>query len=208
MISSCVSRLAEADGLDDRSRRYIAFAVEGADRMGALIDDLLAYSHSGNVPLRLQPVSLREMVQELRPTLATMFERTGAVLAVDDDLPTVLGDAVLIGQVMQNLVSNACKFHAPAQTPHVRISGGRRGGEWQVCIDDNGIGIDPRHRARVFEAFRRLNRDADYPGTGIGLALCAQIVERHGGRIWVEDGPLGGSRFVFTLPVQAGDPGS
>jgi signal transduction histidine kinase len=203
MISSCVTRLAQADGLDEKSRRYIGFAVAGADRMGALIDDLLAYSRSGRVELRPQEVSLAELVERLKVTLRPTIERHQTVLEVDGDLPTVTADAALVAQVMQNLVSNGCKFHRPGQVPRVRLSAMRRGAEWQICVDDNGIGIDPRHRSRVFEAFRRLNRDVDYPGTGIGLALCAQVIERHQGRIWVEDSPLGGSRFVFTLPVQA-----
>jgi chemotaxis family two-component system sensor kinase Cph1 len=133
--------------------------------------------------------------------LASRIAETGAVLRLDP-LPTVVGQPLQLSQVFQNLTSNALKFVTLGVIPEVAISAERVEDEWRFCVTDNGVGIEPRHRERIFGMFKRLHTRAEYAGSGIGLALCKRIVERNGGRIGVEDAPVGaGTRFWFTLPV-------
>jgi light-regulated signal transduction histidine kinase (bacteriophytochrome) len=118
-----------------------------------------------------------------------------------DPLPTLIADRVQLGQVFQNLIANAIKFRREGVAPHVHVSARREGEEWVLSVADNGIGIHPQQTQWLFQIFQRLHTDEEYPGLGIGLALCKRIVERHGGRIWVESVPGEGSTFLFTLPV-------
>jgi signal transduction histidine kinase len=202
MVSSFVGRLGEryADRLDERGQRYVEYAVDGAERMRALIDALLDYSRIGRAELHRQPTDLGPVVEEAAATLRPWVDETAAHLSVAP-LPTVTVDGVLMRQLFQNLIANALKFRHPDRVPEVHVSATRSDAEWCVTVDDNGIGIEPKHRQRIFEVFKRLHSAAEYPGTGIGLAICLRIVEHHGGRIWVEDSPMGGSRFVFTVPA-------
>jgi light-regulated signal transduction histidine kinase (bacteriophytochrome) len=133
--------------------------------------------------------------------LATAIADTGAVVE-SDPLPVVPAHAAQLQQLFQNLIGNAIKYHRPGIPPVVKVSATREDSEWRFAIEDNGIGIEPRYRERIFGLFKRLHAQNEYPGTGIGLALCLRIVERHHGKIWVESEPGKGSTFYFTLPAK------
>jgi PAS domain S-box-containing protein len=186
--------------LDDNAEEFITFAVDGAKRMQALIQDLLAYSRVGKRDTAFAPTDCGTLAAEVVAALQATIVEKGAVVE-HDALPIVLGDASQLRQLLQNLVGNALKFCKEA--PVIRISAQPHGEQWQFTVRDNGIGIDPAHAERVFIIFQRLHTREEYEGTGIGLALCRKIVERHGGRIWVESRPGQGAAFHFMLPAQA-----
>jgi light-regulated signal transduction histidine kinase (bacteriophytochrome) len=144
-------------------------------------------------------VSCDDVLEQALANLSYPVEQTGAVVE-SDKLPTVSAEVPLLTTVFQNLVSNALKFRGE-DTPHVRVTARRDGDFWEFAISDNGIGIDPEYAERIFVIFQRLHNKADYPGTGIGLAMCRKIVEYHGGRIWLDPTVETGARFCFTLPV-------
>ena len=183
--------------LDDKADTYINFAVEGTSYMHSLLQGLLAFSRAGG-DLRVRTVDLQQMIEKLMRTLQWKLEETGGRLEASG-LPVVEADETQLFQVLQNLVANALKFHGN-DPPRIHIWTEHRESEWQICIRDNGIGIDPHHAERIFLIFQRLHRKEEYEGTGIGLAVCKRIIERHGGRIWVESTPGQGSLFCFTLP--------
>lgn len=201
MVSSYVQLIADrySGQLDADADEFIEFAVDGAARMKALIDDLLAYSRSGVASLVRRPVDCRALVRAALADLDVAITESGATVSLDD-LPTITGDPAQLAQVFQNLLTNALKFVPVGRAPEVRISAERSGPAWCFKIEDNGIGIDEVHRARIFMMFKRLHGRAEYPGTGIGLALCQKIVSRFGGQIWMEGRPGGGSTFCFTVP--------
>ncbi len=203
MVSSFLQLLRErARGkLDKPSEEFIDFALDGAHRMKALIDDLLAYSRVDIRRRALEPVSCEEVFNTVSVNLKVAIEETGAVIT-HEPLPTVRGDLVQLTQVIQNLVGNAIKFHGQA-APRIHVSAHQKEGEWVFSVRDNGIGIDPKHFNRIFEIFQRLHTRHEYAGTGMGLAICKRIIERHGGKIWVESTPGKGSTFHFTLPVMS-----
>lgn len=190
-----------SDQLDERAQTYISFAVDGALRMQRLINDLLAFSRVGRVATRIRQVELAEVLEAAKANLATAIEETGAVVS-NDPLPEVRGDAGLLTQLFQNLLSNALKFHG-AQPPRVHIGAELRGDVWELCCADNGIGIEPQYAQRIFVIFQRLHSRTDYAGTGIGLALVKKIVEWHGGEIWLDqsDPDRHGATFRWTIPV-------
>jgi PAS domain S-box-containing protein len=206
MVSSYVQLLAKryVGKLDDDADEFIHYAVDGVVRMQALIDGLLMYSRAGTSEYELAPVDCSEVVETTLTMMKTTVEETGAEVVVDP-LPTVDGDEPQLSQLFQNLIGNAIKFVEDG-IPHVHVSSERQGREWVFSVADNGIGIDPAHVERVFAVFQRLHGRGEYPGSGIGLAICKRIVERHHGRIWIEARPEGGSIFYFTIPVSA--PGS
>ena len=179
---------------------FIAYAVDGATRMQGLIEDLLAYSRVGSRGRDLAPTDVNALVDRVLRDLRGAIDDSRAVVT-RDPLPTVPADAIQLGEVFQNLIANALKFHGPAPA-RVHLTAERDGDVWHFAVRDNGIGIDPRHAERIFVIFQRLHAKADYPGTGIGLAICKRIVERHGGKIWVESEVGKGSTFFFTLPAQ------
>lgn len=200
MISSYTQLLAERyqDRLDDKARQYIRYAVDGAVRMQRLINDLLLYSrvHSrGAAPVA---TDAHAVLGEALVNLSTAIAESGA-LVTNGDLPTVRADPTQLLQLFQNLIGNAIKFRGPA-SPRVQVSARDVGHEWLFSVRDNGIGIDPQYAGRLFVIFQRLHTREEYPGTGIGLALCRRVVERHGGRIWFESEPGKGSTFFFTFP--------
>jgi signal transduction histidine kinase len=182
--------------LDDEADKYIESILGGVDRMQDMIDALLAYSHVGRAEPVRTLVNCAELVREVLGGLRGAIDDTGASVTVDE-LPVVAGEPSLLGQLFQNLLSNAIKFRGE-RAPEVWIEARRRPGEWCFSVRDNGVGIDPRQAERVFGMFQRL-ATSEQPGTGVGLAICKRIVERHGGRIWVEPGPAGGSVFRFTI---------
>jgi PAS domain S-box-containing protein len=183
--------------IDEDADEFIDFAVEGANRMRALIEDLLAYSRAGR-SAEPRPIDCGYVMADVLSSLAAAVADARAQVSVGP-LPTVLGDRVALAQLLQNLVANALKFrHGPGV--HVWISAERDEAMWRFSVADDGIGIDPRHRERVFKMFQRLHDRESFEGTGIGLAICRKIVERHGGRIWVEGREGGGTVFRFTVP--------
>jgi PAS domain S-box-containing protein len=205
MISSYMQLLSERYGnaLDGDAHDFIGYAVDGARRMEKLLDALLDYARIGSRAKPLVPVDPAEILDDVRHNLALAIEDAGATLSVGD-LPRVSADSVQLTQLFQNLVANAIKFRGTSR-PHVRIEATRQGDHWQFGVHDNGIGIDPRHAERVFGIFERLHTAAEYPGTGIGLSICKRIVQRHGGRIWVESRGGEGAHFYFTLPASSSE---
>ena len=187
--------------LDDEADEFIEFAVDGARRMKTLIVDLLAYSR---VTTRGSPFSAVDCELVLEGALANLH---AAIIEADaavthDPLPTIWGDGGQLALVFQNLISNAIKFRG-VRTPKIHITAQRQKDMmmWQFAVRDNGIGFDERYADRVFIIFQRLHTTAEYPGTGMGLALCKRIIDRHAGRIWVRSTPNEGSVFYFTLPI-------
>ncbi len=190
------------DGLDGKAREYIQLIVTGMDRMQALLDNLLTYSRLTTPAQPPAAVDMNAVADEVTTYLAETIRATSATITTDP-LPTLTGDAVQLAQLLQNLLVNAVKFVAPGVRPRVHVSVSRLDTAWQFVIADNGIGIEPKSRDRAFTMFQRLHTEQEYSGQGIGLAFCKKIVQRHGGRIWIEDNPGGGSRFCFTIPDSA-----
>ncbi|WP_406012255.1 CHASE3 domain-containing protein [Streptomyces sp. NBC_00984] len=190
-----------APSLDDRARQYIDYAVDGADRMQVLIDDLLAFSRVGRVHDKWKPVGLDRTLDRALADLALVVEESGAAVVREGPLPEVTGDATALSMVWQNLIGNAVKFRRPDVPCRITVGCVREGEDWHFLVADNGIGIPPESAQKVFVIFQRLHGRDEYEGTGIGLALCRKIVEFHGGRIWLEEGVSEGTRVRFTLPV-------
>ncbi len=166
--------------------------------MQVLINDLLTYSRAGRRELALVETDCQQVLNDVLSNLQTAIDERGAVVT-HDPLPTVMADRGQLTQVLQNLVANAIKFSKCHPTIHIAAE--RHEDEWHISVRDNGIGIAPEYAERIFEIFKRLHGWGEYPGTGIGLAVCKKLVERHGGRIWVESAPGQGSTFFFTLPA-------
>jgi len=189
--------------LDADADEYIGFAVDGCLRMQAIIDGLLAYSRVGRLEGTLESVDCNALLETVLGWLAPAIEASGANVRVGE-LPVILADKTQLGQVFLNLLSNAVKFVAPGTSPHIAVGAVQAGAAWRFEVTDNGIGIDPEYRKRIFGIFKRLHGREEYPGTGIGLSLVKKIVERHGGTVGVADAPLGGSLFWFTLAADGG----
>jgi len=200
MVSSYTQLLARRykDQLPAEAQEFMHFTVDGAARMKQLIEDLLAYSRVGTKGKELVPVSLEAPLKRALTNLRTAIEESGATVSAEA-LPTVDADEVQLAQVFQNLIGNALKFRGKA-APRIHVGAAEQAGEWQISIADNGIGIEPQYFERIFMLFQRLHAMGEYPGTGIGLAICKKVAERHGGRIWVSSTPGAGSTFHFTLP--------
>jgi two-component system sensor histidine kinase/response regulator len=177
---------------------FITRAVDESKRMQALIHDLLEYSRVGHGEPRREPVEVGALVAQVVESLRDPIQAAGAEIATRA-LPVVHADPVQLRQVFQNLVANAIKFRSEA-APRIHIGAVRDGGAWRFAVADNGIGIAARHATRVFEVFKRLHAHDRYSGSGIGLSICKRIVERHGGRIWVEQAGGAGTTFQFTIP--------
>ena len=189
------------DQLDERGRQYIDFAVDGAKRLQILINDLLTFSRVGRGDDLGVQLSLDETLDTAIGDLAVVIDDSGAVIERPGQLPEVLGDPTLLAMLWQNLLGNGIKFRVPGRDPVVRITvAGEPDGMWQFCVEDNGIGIAPEFAEKVFVIFQRLHSRESYAGTGIGLALCKRIVERHGGEISLDTAYAGGARVCFTLP--------
>jgi PAS domain S-box-containing protein len=184
--------------LDERAEKYIGYAVDGGRRMQTLISDLLTFSRVGRRDVAMEPVDLDVVLDRVESGLRVAIEESGATIT-RDPLPTVLGDTTQLTQVFQNLLANAIKFRGDAP-PCIHVGAERQDGAWLFSVRDNGIGIAPEYRERVFVLFQRLHGRDEYGGTGIGLAVCKKIVERRGGTLWVDETPGGGSTFRFTIP--------
>jgi signal transduction histidine kinase len=194
-----------ATALGDGAEREIELALAGVVQMNSLLADLLAYSQAATAePVRV-PVAGDLVVASSLARLDAAIARTGAKVTVDP-LPVVLGDPAHLAQVFDHLLRNAIKFHGTAP-PRVHVSAERSGTEWRISVADDGIGIAPRHAERIFTLFQRLHHRSEYDGNGVGLSLCRRLVAHHGGRVWVDPNPGGGSVFRFTVPAAepAGD---
>jgi PAS domain S-box-containing protein len=192
--------------LDDKGREFIAQTVEGVNRLQQMIRDLLEYSRVTTRGKEFAPVDCSVLLNQVLGDLSLAIAERGAVITVDP-LPTVTADAAQLARLFQNLISNALKF-CRDRTPQVHIGAEPGEHEWRFWVRDNGIGIAPEDSGRIFGMFERLHDRGDYPGTGIGLAVCQKIVERHGGRIWVESQPGEGATFYFNLPDRGSAAGS
>jgi len=201
MVSSYTQLLARRyqGKLDQDADDFITYAVDGATRMQRLINDLLTFSRVGSRGKPFEAVDCNRMLQDALEDLQFAIEESGASIT-HDELPTVQADPSQFHQLLLNLLSNAIKFHS-AQKPAIHVSAHRQDNEWLFSVRDNGIGIAQEFFERIFVIFQRLHSREEYPGTGIGLAVCKRIVERHHGRIWVESEPGQGSTFWFAIPV-------
>lgn len=200
MISSFAQLLEKRykDRLDQDANDYIGFVVDAAHRMKELIDDLLAFSRLNTESMEFKAIKMSESLKEVLSNLQTLIKENDAEIT-STPLPTIKGDPSQIRQLFQNLIVNAIKFN-DKKSPRIHVSLQDFGNFWKLGISDNGIGIVPEHQEKIFDVFKRVHSREEYPGTGIGLAICKKIVERHGGRIWVESEPETGSTFNFTLP--------
>jgi light-regulated signal transduction histidine kinase (bacteriophytochrome) len=199
MVSSYTQLLASRykGRLDDDADEFIAFAVDAASRMHALIDDLLSFSRVGADVTSFESLDCNAVLaQALANLAATIVENDASV--THDELPTVEANATQLTQVFQNLIANAIKFRQKAP-PSVHVACRLDGSVWVFSVRDNGIGIESEYAERIFTIFQRLHTREEYPGTGIGLAVCKKIVERHGGTIWMRSKPGEGTTFYFTL---------
>jgi len=204
MVSSYTQLLARRykGKLDADADDFIAYAVDGANRMQMLINDLLTYSRVSTRGKLFEPTDCEAILSQIRVNLQAAIEESDAVIT-HDPLPTVVADASQLAQLLQNLIGNAVKFRGE-EPLHVHVSAEQKVNEWVFSVRDNGIGIDPEYADRIFTVFQRLHNREEYPGTGIGLAICKKIIERHGGRIWVESQPMKGSTFYFNIPIKGG----
>jgi signal transduction histidine kinase len=204
MVSGFTGLLKRRYGgkLDADADEYIEFAVSGANRMQSLINDLLSYSRVGREEVAAKAVDTQVALDQALANLQTAIEDRSAMVSCGQ-LPTVWANHGMLVRLFQNLISNALKF-CKAERPIVRIQAEARGGDWVFSVADNGIGIEPQYKDRIFLIFQRLHKQSEYPGTGIGLAVCKRIVERNGGRIWLESEPGKGTTFFFTLPATGG----
>jgi len=191
-----------AGKLDADADEFIGFAIGGVNRMQELINDLLSYSRVGREDVSAKPVDMQLVVDQALANLQTAIEERSALVS-RGPLPTVFANHGMLVRVFQNLIANALKF-CKADRPIVRIAAEQHGNEWTFSVADNGIGIDPQYRDRIFLIFQRLHQQGEYPGTGIGLAVVKRIVERNGGRIWLESESGKGTTFFFTLPATGG----
>lgn len=201
MVSSYTTLLERRykDKLDSDANEFIGYAVDGAKRMQTQINDLLAYSRITTQANSLESTDCSSIFDTAMANLVVSIAKNGATVT-RDPLPTLHTDASQLVSVFQNLIANGIKYHGD-QPPTVHVSAVASEEDWLFSIKDNGIGIEGEFADRIFDIFQRLHSKSEYSGTGIGLAICKKVIERHGGRIWVESEPPNGSTFFFTLPM-------
>jgi len=204
MISSYLELFEKeiGDKLEGEARDYIERAVRSADRMQEMVDAVLGYARVDTRGGDFTAVDLTAVLDEIRDDLAEAIEESGAAVT-NDELPTVVADSAQLHQLLHNLITNAVKFVGD-RPPRIHVSAEANDAEWKIAVQDNGIGMEAAATERVFVMFQRLHTQDEFPGTGIGLAICKRIIDRHGGRIWVESQPHRGSTFIFTLPKRSG----
>jgi light-regulated signal transduction histidine kinase (bacteriophytochrome) len=200
MVSSYTQLIQRryGDKLDGDAKEFMHYVVDGAARMKQLIEDLLAYSRVGTKGKQFREIELEAALKRAVTNLRAAIEESGAAVTWDP-LPRLSADDVQLAQLFQNLIGNALKFRG-AGVPRIHVSAVERESDWEFAVRDNGIGIEPQYFERIFMVFQRLHTKGEYPGTGIGLAICKKVVERHGGAIRVTSQPGEGSQFHFTLP--------
>lgn len=205
MVSSYTQLLARQyhGKLDGDADEFIAYAVDGANRMQVLLNDLLDYSRVGTRGKPFKVIYCEDVFDQAMANMKLAIEESGAVVN-HDPLPIIMADEGQLVQLFQNLIGNAVKFRNQ-EPPCIHVSAEKKRNEWVFSVRDNGIGIDPQHAQSIFEIFRRLHTREEYPGTGMGLAICKKIVERHGGQIWVQSQPGEGSTFYFTIRATEGE---
>jgi signal transduction histidine kinase len=203
MVAAYTQLLAERyrGRLDETADKYIDYASNGALRMQTLIRDLLAFSRVGRQGSEMKVIDCNTIVGQALKNLQSAIRESGAVVSYDR-LPVVRCNSFQFLQLFQNLIGNAMKFHG-SEKPIIQLSAVRTGSEWLFSVSDNGIGIEPESAEVIFSVFKRLHTSSEYPGNGIGLAICKKVVEQHGGNIWVESTKGHGSNFKFTLPASA-----
>jgi PAS domain S-box-containing protein len=187
--------------LGTEGQQFLGFLTEGGRRLATLIGDLLAYTKAGEVESDIAAVDASAVLENVLYNLTEAIRESGAAVTYDP-LPEVRMSNVHLQQVFQNLIGNALKYRSE-EPPRIHISAARQDAAWLFSVRDNGLGIDPKYKEKIFGVFKRLHHDQKYSGTGIGLAICQRVVERYGGRIWVESAPAGGSTFLFTVPERA-----
>ena len=187
--------------LDADGQQFLGFMREGGRRLATLVNDLLAYTRAGTVELIEAPVDSAKVLGHTLASLAEAIRESHATVT-NDPLPEVFMGEAHLQQVLQNLIGNALKYR-DQDPPRIHVSVSQRGVFWCFSVADNGIGIDPQYKEKIFGVFKRLHHDRNTSGTGIGLAICQRVVERYGGRIWVESGIGKGSTFFFTVPRHA-----
>ncbi len=200
MVKSFLGLLTQkyAADLTSEARKYIDFAVDGADRMDLLLIDLLDFARAGSLNSADELTDLNEILTEVKKLLALTITEKQAIIT-SQSLPVVKASSTAMRQLLQNLLSNALKYQAPGVKPVINISGSENQTHWEFKLEDNGIGIPREEFKTIFTVFKRLHRKEEYPGTGVGLAICKKIVERYGGEIRVESEPGTGSVFYFTI---------
>jgi two-component system, chemotaxis family, sensor kinase Cph1 len=200
-VSNYAQLLEKRSGtdLDQRSLRYIFHIVEGTKQMQQQIQDLLRYSRLNTRQKKFELVDTTQVIKRAIATLQLKIKQSQAKISLNSAFPIILGDAVNLQNLWQNLLSNAIKY-AGDRPPEIIINCQKSKEQWLFSIQDNGIGIAPEYRERIFQIFQRLHTNEEYPGTGIGLAICQRIVSLHGGKIWVESSPSHGSTFFISLP--------
>ena len=205
MVASYTRLLAKRyqGKLDTDADDFINYAVDGAERMRALLNDLLEYSRVGTRGKPFELIWCEDVLEKTLANLKVAIEDSRA-LVTHDYLPMLFADEGQLVQLFQNLIGNAIKF-CNQKKPHIHVSAEKKDWVWAFSVRDNGIGIDPQHAQRIFEMFKRLHTREEYPGTGMGLAICKKIVERHGGHIWVQSQPGEGATFYFTIPASGGE---
>jgi signal transduction histidine kinase len=206
MVANYTQLLAERyrGRLDEQADKYIRYAVDGAVRMQALIQDLLKFSRVGKKEIDLRPTDLRAVVEQAQKNLEAAVQESHAAIHWNG-LPVVMGDASQLALVFQNLIANGIKFHGE-EKPEIQIDAEKKNQEWLLTVSDNGIGIPQENWQDVFVIFRRLHTRTEYDGNGIGLSICKKIIERHGGKIWIEAQAKPGCCFKFTLPGEPAKP--
>jgi two-component system CheB/CheR fusion protein len=191
-----------ADKIDKTAEEYINYATDGADRMKQLIMDMLEYSRV-NTQLNLnEEVDMRQVINDVLFNFSGKIKVSDAIIEVSDNMPRIHAVKTQMIQIMQNLISNAIKYQKPSVPPHITIRAEEKETEWEFSVKDEGIGIDEKFYEKIFIIFQRLHSKTQFSGTGIGLAICKKIIEKHNGRIWVESTPKVGSTFYFTIPKQ------
>lgn len=188
-----------SDKLDEKGREYLRIMLEATQRMQARMDDLLQYSRVGRPKEPMEKVNLGDVVRQVVDDLQVKVEETQAMVQVGV-LPTILANPIQMGMVFQNLISNSLKFRHPERVPKLTITAQSVDGEWVISVADNGIGFDMRFKEKIFQIFERLHPRSEYPGTGIGLALCKKIIDRHQGWIDCESDPGKGATFIVGVP--------
>jgi light-regulated signal transduction histidine kinase (bacteriophytochrome) len=201
MVATYTQLLAEhySGQLDEKAAMYTRYVIDGAQRMGTLIRDLLKFSRIDKAETGLQVIDSEQVFKEVVDSLQVAIKETGAVVTCNA-LPEVRAHGVQLRQLFQNLIENAIKFH-DGKPPVIGVTAEQKGGEWVFSIIDNGISIAPENAERIFAIFQRLHTRSEYPGNGIGLAICKKIVEQNGGRIWMESNATPGATFRFTWPA-------
>ena len=202
MIANYTQLLAERyrGKLDEQADKYIGYSVDGAVRMQALIHDLLKFSRVGKAQVEPRAIESRAVVEQALKNLQAAIQESGAVVNMNS-LPVVMADPAQLTQVFQNLIANAIKFHG-AEPTVIQIDAENRDSDWVLSVSDNGIGIPVESEEDIFVIFRRLHTRSEYPGNGIGLSICKKIIERHGGKIWIEAQAKPGCCFKFSLPTE------